>query len=85
MSLLTRSGSQQWSETRMCRVLRGVGAGRVSRDRLYGDLAPWMLEGRSVSWPLVLLALQGLVRFDVFGVEAPRLTARGLDVLVTWG
>ena len=41
-----------------------------------------MLDGRSVSWPLVLLVLQGLVRFDVFGVEPPRLTGRGLDVLI---
>lgn len=69
----------------MCQVLRGVGAGRVSRDPLYGDLAPWILDGRSVSWPLAVLALRGLVRFDVFGVEAPKLTARGLEMLLAGG
>lgn len=69
----------------MCAVLRGVGAGRVSRDLLYGDLAPWMLDGRSVSWPLAVLTLRGLVRFDAFGVEAPKLTARGLEALIAWG
>lgn len=85
MSVATGPSSDRWVRSRACEVLRGVGAGRVTRDPLYGDLAPWMLDDRSVSWPLVLLVLQGLVRFDMFGVEPPRLTARGLDVLIRWG
>jgi hypothetical protein len=62
-------------------VLRGVGDGQVTRDPLYGDLAPWVLQARPVGWLLASLVLRGLVRLDAFGLEPPRLTKRGLRAL----
>jgi hypothetical protein len=62
-------------------VLRGVGDGQVARNPLYGDLAPWVLGARSVSWPLARLVLRGLVTIDAFGLGPPRLTKRGLEAL----
>ena len=39
-------------------VLRGIQDGVVNRDPLYGDLAPWMLGTRQVSWSVTLLIFQ---------------------------
>ena len=61
-----------------------LGASRdrlVNRDLLYGDLAPWMLGTRQVSWSVTLLVLHGLVRLGVFGFGPPQITARGLRML----
>ena len=62
-------------------VLRGIQDGVVNRDPLYGDLAPWMLGTRQVSWSVTLLVLHGLVRLGVFGFGPPQITARGLRML----
>ncbi len=85
MRVLSRPGPGRWFGAGEREVLHGVGVGGVVRNPLFGDLGPWMLEGRPVGWPLMMLALHGLVCFDMLGVEAPRLTARGLEVLVDWG
>jgi hypothetical protein len=42
-------------------VLRSIQHGVVNRNPLYGDLAPWMLGKRQVSWSVTLLILHGLV------------------------
>jgi hypothetical protein len=65
-------------------VLRGVRDGRVNRDLLYGDLAPWMLGTRQVSWSVTLLVLHGLIRLGAFGFGPPQITARGLRMLDDW-
>jgi hypothetical protein len=65
-------------------VLRAIGSGLVNRDPLYGDLAPWMLGTRQVSWSVTLLVLHGLVRLGVFGLGPPQITARGLRMLDDW-
>lgn len=62
-------------------VLRGVAEGKLSRDWLYGDLAPWTLDGRSIAVELSLLAILGLVALDPLGPSAPTLTSRGRRVL----
>lgn len=66
--------------SRALEVLTGVAAGRVSRDRLYGDLAPWMLDDHPVSLEITVLAVLGLVRLDPFGIGPPVLTRRGRRV-----
>lgn len=65
-------------------VLRGIRDGVVTRDLLYGDLAPWMLGTRRVSWSVTLLIFHGLVRLGIFGLGPPQITARGLRMLDEW-
>ena len=65
-------------------VLRAIGSGLVNRDPLYGDLAPWMLGTRQVSWSVTLLVLHGLVRLGVLGLGPPQITARGRRMLDDW-
>jgi len=65
-------------------VLRGIRDGVVTRDLLYGDLAPWMLGTRRVSWSVTLLIFHGLVRLGIFGLGPPQITARGLRKLDEW-
>jgi hypothetical protein len=65
-------------------VLGAVRDGLVNRDLLYGDLAPWMLGARQVSWSVTLLVLHGLVRLGAFGLGPPQITARGLQMLDRW-
>ena len=65
-------------------VLRAIESGLVNRDPQYGDLAPWMLGTRQVSWSVTLLVLHGLVRLGVFGFGPPQITARGLRMLDDW-
>jgi hypothetical protein len=62
-------------------VLRAVGDGLVDRDPLYGDLGPWMLGTRRVSWSVTRLVLNGLVWLGAFGFGPPQITARGLRML----
>lgn len=65
-------------------VLRGIRDEAVNRDPLYGDLAPWMLGTRQVSWSVALLIFHGLVRLGVFGLGPLQITARGLRMLDGW-
>lgn len=65
-------------------VLGAIRDGLVNRDLLYGDLAPWMLGPRQVSWSVTLLVLHGLVRLGAFGLGPPQITARGLQMLDAW-
>jgi hypothetical protein len=65
-------------------VLGAIRGGLVNRDLLYGDLAPWMLGTRQVSWSVTLLVLHGLVRLGALGLEPPQITARGLQLLDGW-
>jgi hypothetical protein len=65
-------------------VLGASRDGLVNRDLLYGDLAPWMLGTRQVSWSVTLLVLHGLVRLSAFGLGPPQITARGLQMLDGW-
>jgi hypothetical protein len=58
-------------------VLRAIRDGQVNRDLLYGDLAPWMLGTRQVSWSVTLLVLHRLVRLGAFGFGPPQITTRG--------
>jgi hypothetical protein len=57
-------------------VLGASRDGLVNRDLLYGDLAPWMLGTRQVSWSVTLLVLHSLVRLGAFGLGPPQITAR---------
>ena len=59
-------------QPRELHVLRAIRDGRVARDPLYGDLAPWMLGTRQVSWSVTLLVLHRLVRLGAFGLGPPR-------------
>jgi hypothetical protein len=68
-------------QPRELEVLRAIRDGLVSRDLLYGDLAPWMLGTRQVSWSVTLLVLHGLIRLGAFGLGPPQITARGLRML----
>ena len=68
-------------QARELEVLRAIRDGLVNRDLQYGDLAPWMLGTRPVSWSVTLLALHGLIRLGAFGFGPPEMTARGLRVL----
>ena len=68
-------------QPRELEVLRGIRDGLVNRDLLYGDLAPWMLGTRQVSWSVTLLVLHGLIRLGAFGLGPPQITARGLRML----
>ena len=65
-------------------VLCAIRDGLVDRDLLYGDLAPWMLGTREVSWSVTLLILHGLIRLGAFGFGPPQITARGLRMLDGW-
>jgi hypothetical protein len=71
-------------QSREREVLRGIRDGLVSRDLLYGDLAPWMLGTRQVSWSVTLLVLHGLIRLGPLGLGPPQVTARGLQMLDAW-
>lgn len=68
-------------QPRELEVLRAIRRGLVNRDLLYGDLAPWMLGRRPVSWSVTLLVLHGLIRLGAFGFGPPQITARGLRML----
>jgi hypothetical protein len=68
-------------QPRELHVLRAIRDERVARDPLYGDLAPWMLGTRQVSWSVTLLVLHRLVRLGAFGLGPPQVTARGLRIL----
>lgn len=61
--------------TREMYVLWCLSCGQVGRHGLCGDLEPYLIDGHSVSGALTLLALRGLVNFDVTGTV--RLTSRG--------
>jgi hypothetical protein len=61
--------------TRQLWVLRAVAAGRIDRDSRYCGLCT--LDGRSVWWTVVVLALRGLVAFDLDPLRSPYLTRRG--------
>ena len=71
-------------KTRELEVLRGIRDGVVNRDPLCGDLAPWMLGTRKVSWSVTILIFHGLVRLGVFGLGPLQITARGLRMLDGW-
>ena len=75
----------QWLiQPRELEVLRAIRDGLVDRDLQYGDLAPWMLGTRQVSWSVTLLILHGLIRLGAFGFGPPQITARGLRMLDGW-
>jgi hypothetical protein len=65
-------------------VLRAVRDGLADRDLLYGDLGPWMLGTRQVSWSVTFLILHRLVRLGAFGFGPPQITARGQRMLDSW-
>lgn len=48
---------------------------------MYGDLAPWIVDGRAVSWSVTVLAMRRLIRFDLLGVGPAQVTARGMEIL----
>jgi hypothetical protein len=75
----------QWLiQPREREVLYAIRDGLVDRDLLYGDLAPWMLGTREVSWSVTLLIFHRLVRLGPFGFGPPQITARGLRMLDGW-
>jgi hypothetical protein len=79
------AGEPRWLiQHRELEVLRAIRDGLVSRGLLYGDLTPWMLGTRQVSWSVTLLVLHGLIRLGVFGFGPPEITARGLRMLDGW-
>ena len=61
--------------TRELWVLRAVATGRVDRESRYGGLCT--LDGRAVGWTVVVLALRGLIAFDIDAFSRPHLTRRG--------
>lgn len=61
--------------------LLAVEGGRLTRDQLYGDLAPWELDARSVSLEVTMLAVLGLIQLDPLNRSAPCLTTRGRNVI----
>ena len=69
---------------RELQVLSAVRDGLVDRDLLYGDLGPWMLGTRHVSWSVTLLVLHRLVRLGAFGFGPPQITVRGQQMLDSW-
>jgi hypothetical protein len=71
-------------QPRELEVLRAVRDGLVNRDLLFGDLAPWMLGTRDVSWSVTFLAFHGLVRLGTFGFGPPEVSAQGLRMLDRW-
>jgi hypothetical protein len=73
--------SRSLIQARELEVLRAIRDGLVNRDLQYGDLAPWMLGTRPVSWSVTLLALHGLIRLGALGLGPPKITARGLRML----
>jgi hypothetical protein len=82
---LRAASARRWLiQPRELDVLRAIGYGLVNRDPQYGDLAPWMLGTRQVSWSVTLLVLHGLVRLGVLGLGPPQITARGLRMLDDW-
>ncbi|HEY5978325.1 MAG TPA: hypothetical protein VIT41_01710 [Microlunatus sp.] len=68
--------------TRQLWVLRAVASGLVGRDPQYGGLCT--LDGRAVGWTVAVLALRGLVAFDVDAFSRPHLTRRGQTRLDAW-
>ncbi|HEY5981255.1 MAG TPA: hypothetical protein VIT41_16645 [Microlunatus sp.] len=62
-------------------MLRAISEGRVTRDLTYGDLAPWMLDGRAVSWSVTVLAAHGYIVLKNTGVGPALLTTRGETTL----
>jgi hypothetical protein len=71
-------------QPRELEVLRAVRDGLVNRDLLFGDLAPWMLGTRDVSWSITLLVFHGMVRLGAFGLGPPQISAQGLLMLDRW-
>ena len=71
-------------QPRELEVLRAIRDGLVDRDLQYGDLGPWMLGTREVSWSVTLLIVHGLIRLGLFGFGPPQITARGLRMLDRW-
>jgi hypothetical protein len=71
-------------QPRELEVLRAVRDGLVYRDLLFGDLAPWMLGTRDVSWSITLLVFHGMVRLGAFGFGPPEISAQGLRMLDRW-
>lgn len=71
-------------QPRELQVLCAVRDGLVGRDPLYGDLAPWMLGTRQVSWSVTRLVFHRLVRLDTFGFGPPQITARGRRMVDSW-
>ncbi len=74
------SWSWRSPSTRELYVLRCLSNGQVQRHGLCGDLEPYLVDGHSVDGSLTLLALRGLVAFDVTGVV--RMTTRGREALM---
>ena len=71
-------------QPRELQVLCAVRDGLGDRDHLYGDLAPWMLGTRRVSWSVTLLVFHCLVRLAPFGFGPPQITARGRRMVDSW-
>jgi len=67
--------------TRELWVLRAVAAGQLDREPRNGGLCT--LDGRAVGWTVAVLALRGLIAFEIDAFSRPHLTHRGrsrLDV-----
>lgn len=78
----TRRPRGAWAlAPRHLQVLRAISDGRVARDLLYGDLAPWMLDGREVSWSITVLAARRYIVLTNTGLGPAQLTTRGATVL----
>jgi hypothetical protein len=86
--MLLRAGPARQSRWRIqpreLQVLRAVRDELVDRDLLYGDLGPWILGTRQVSWSVTLLVLHRLVRLGAFGFGPPQITPRGQQMLDSW-
>lgn len=67
--------------TRQIWVLQAVADGRLEHDILLGDLAGFSVDGRSVGWTVIALAVRRLVVFDPLQPGPPRLTQRGSAAL----
>jgi hypothetical protein len=64
---------------RQYEVLQAVADGRVLRGLLLGTLEPHLLGGQDIIWTLRALVVRRLILLQPLG--APRVTARGLDML----
>jgi len=84
-SRVSQAREARWRiQPRELEVLRAVRDGLVNRDLLFGDLAPWMLGTRDVSWSITLLVFHGMVRLGAFGFGPPQISAQGLRLLDRW-
>jgi len=77
--VITGSMCRHRLTTRQLWLLMAVACERVERRAMYGGLCT--VDGRSVCWTVMTLALRGLIAFDPMPLSQPHLTRRGQDLL----